>query len=453
MGRRATGWRVRRRANGYLYVWFTHKGEEHRISLGTRDTGTAARVAPVEYARVVSGQRRTIARGALVGVELDVLLSKWIASKVTSLDPESVEMIESYARKYVAFFRSLDGITESSASAYGGTRLGQVLRTTVLRELMYLRQFLKWCAIEGALLEAPTVPELPKKARGVRSGKQRAAPVEINESEARAIIAQLPVLSKRIDGKKWPLRLRYIVAWGTGLRPETLARLSVPEHWRPGSSTLVLTDEDDKARYGRTVDLTPEVVVALEACATGAGLIFGKHEFSKALKKAALPVIGERKAKDFAAYDFRHGRASTLLDGGAAARGISYVLGHKRPSTLDRYTRPSRRAGREALGITVQYPDNDVMRGADMLGNVAEYLGNRRGLNPRQPESQSTANLEESLGYEDSERHETAENTAQRTAKLTVSGFGNALRVERSIWEWFDAFTESATHPTRSGGV
>jgi integrase len=138
--------------------------------------------------------------------------------------------------------------------------------------------------------------------------------------------------------------------WETGLRPETLSRLSVPDHWRPGMRHLELTNEDDKARFGREVDLTDEAVEILQRVATGRGPIFGRHNYSKAIKRAAVTVLGSIRGRGFAPYDFRHGRAKALLDAGAPIRGVSYVLGHKRVSTTDKYLAPERSAGRDALG-------------------------------------------------------------------------------------------------------
>ena len=164
-----------------------------------------------------------------------------------------------------------------------------------------------------------------------------------------AILAELPELSKTIGGRRWPLRDRFAFMWETTLRPETLSRLMVPDHWRPGARHLELTDEDDKARWGREVDLSDEAVAILERVAPARGLIFGRHSYYKAIKRAAAAVLGPLKGKSFAPYDFRHGRAKERLDAGAPIRGVSYMLGHKRVSTTDKYLAPERSAGIEAL--------------------------------------------------------------------------------------------------------
>ncbi len=348
MGRPSEGWKVHWK-RGWAYVHFTWSKYEYRLALRTRDRREAQEAAAREYAEVVSGRRRPLQRAPWRLLDLAELLDSWLESKRTSVDASFFPTLEIYARLFVERFGSLDRITEASASTFGLTRLGEGLRTTVLRELSYLRQFLAWCELHGVLPVAPRVPKLPPKAKGVRTGPQRARSVHISEVEAKAILALLPEESKTIAGRKWPLRSRFAFMWETALRPETISRLSVPDNWRPGMTHVVLTDEDDKARFGRDVDLTPEAVSILNSVAPDRGIIFGHHVFYKALKRAARAVLGALRGNGFAPYDFRHGRAKERLDAGALIRGVSYMLGHKRVSTTDKYLAPDRAAGLGAL--------------------------------------------------------------------------------------------------------
>lgn len=347
MGRAAKGPTVHWK-RGWAYVHFTWAGREYRIALLTRDQREAAEAAAREYAKIVSGEVRPIRRQPGKLHDLADLLDLWIDSKRPSLDPDTVPTLDIYARRFVDFFRTLGGIDKASGSTYGLARLGQALRTTVLRELAYLRQFLDWCVLHGALHGAPTIPKLPPKAKGTRTGKQRARPVYISPEQAAQILALLPEQSKTIGGRTWPIRARFAFMWESMLRPETIARLRVPESWRPGSKCVELEDEDDKARWGRVVDLTPEAVRLLASVAPADGAIFGKHDFAKALKRAATVILGPRLGKQFAPYDFRHGGAKDTLDSGGALRGLAYNLGHKRLSTTDKYLAPDRAAGAEA---------------------------------------------------------------------------------------------------------
>lgn len=357
MGRPAEGMRVAWK-RGWAYARFCWQGVDHRVALGTRDPREAATSAARAYSDVVSGRISPTARRPGQLLALDDLIAEWIEWKRPSLDVETAKTLDVYGRKYLGYFRTLDRITEANAASYGMMRLGQAMRTTVLRELAYLRQFVAWCKQQGSLAAVPLVPTLPPKARGKRTGTQRAKPVDVTPDQARAIIAELPEHSKKIDGRKWPIRARYVFAWETSLRPATVDRISVPEHWRPGLTSLELDAEDDKARFGRTLDLTPGAVAALTACATeDGGRVFGAHSFAKALKRAATAILGKRDGAMFADYDFRHARARSWLDDGAPLRGVSYLLGHKRPSTTDRYLAPDRRAGAAALAaVSAPFP-------------------------------------------------------------------------------------------------
>ena len=350
MGRQAEGFRINWK-RGFGYVHFTHDKRTYREALFTRDKREAAEAAPRVYAEIVSGRRQRSKRQPGKLLDLADLLDMWIESKRSSLDPTTVPTLEIYARRFVDFFESVDRITEATSSTYGLARLAQALRTTVLRELAYLRQFGEWCKLHGYIAETCIVPKLPPKAKGTRTGTQRAKSVFVSPEEAAQIIARLPEESKTIDGRKWPLRLRFEFMWETALRPETLSRLCVPDNWRPGAKHLELADEDDKARFGREVDLSPRAVAILREVAPKAGPIFGRHNYAKAIKAAARAVLGAIRGKSFAPYDFRHGRAKALLDGGAPIRGLAFLVGHKRVSTTDKYLAPDRAAGAEALRL------------------------------------------------------------------------------------------------------
>lgn len=348
MGRPAEGLKVRWR-RGWAYACFTWDHHEYRLALRTKDKREAKEAAARAYAEVVSGQRRAVKRRPGQLLDLADLLDEWIETKKVTLHPKMTETLEDYARRFVDFFESLDKITEATGYDYGIARLGQVLRKTANRELSYLREFLRWAKANGALQATPHIPRLPPKATGKRSGRQRAKAVHISESQAQEIIALLPIESKTIDGRKWPIRRRFEFMWETALRPGTLNRLRTPDNWRKGARILELQDLDDKARFGREVDLTDRAIAILEEVAPERGLIFGDSCFYKDLKRAAIQVLGPIKGKLFAPYDFRHGRARNLLDSGAPIRGVSYVLGHKQVSTTNIYLAPERSAGQAAL--------------------------------------------------------------------------------------------------------
>lgn len=353
MGRTAKGPTVRWK-RGWAYSCFTWAGHPFRIALLTRNEREAAEASAREYAKVVTGEVRPVRRQPGKLHDLADLFDLWIESKRPSLDVTTVPTLDGYARRFIDYFGTLGGIDKAAGSSYGLARLGEALRKTVLREIAYLRQFLDWCVLHGALQVAPAIPKLPPKAKGTRTGKQRAKPVFISPAQAAEILALLPLESKTIGGRKWPVRDRFAFTWQTMLRPESISRIRTPEHWRPGSKELELEDEDDKARWGRVLDLSPEAVAILARIAPRDGIVFGHHNFSKVLKRAACTVLGPRLGRMFAPYDFRHGGAKDALDAGAPIRGLAYQLGHRRVSTTDKYTAPDRAAGAEALRMRVK---------------------------------------------------------------------------------------------------
>jgi len=342
-----------------------------------------------------------------VAAPLADLFGTFVVEMRGAYDDETRKTWVIYARKFVHHFGTLSAITAASIGDYTRARLRQVLRDTVSKERHALGVFLGWCKEQGYLLEAPTFPAIPKGATGVRSGTQRAKPVDITPEQAIAFLEALPERSARAlkrGEERFHVRGFFEVLWFTGLRPATVEALEVPTHYARGSSTLTITDEIDKARFGRELTLTPGAMRALERCAPDAGVIFGRHNLSKqvakAKAKAAMPT-------GFAPYDLRHGRATSLLEAtGDDLLAVAYMLGHKRTTTTDRYLHTNRRAGDRAAAAVA----GEELPAARVIGCVSgvvlgvpmktvrcapekavELWGDRRGSNPRQLEPQSSA--------------------------------------------------------------
>lgn len=89
-------------------------------------------------------------------------------------------------------------------------------------------------------------------------------------------------------------------------------------------------------------------------------LIFGRHDYRPALAKAAkaagLPSL--------APYDFRHNRATHLMDAGAAMTGVAYLLGHRQLTTTNRYAKSNERSARAMLDSGVERDHNAAAEGA-----------------------------------------------------------------------------------------
>ncbi len=249
----------------------------------------------------------------------------------------------------VPYFKTLDRVTPGRIGDYQRDRLRLVTRATVRKERNTLATFLVWCREqEIADVQMPTLA----KGIGTRATTRKAKAIDITPGQALAFLWALPVLSrgKIRQSHRFPVRARYVVAWETGLRPSTLDKLSIPEHWAPGSSELVIEDAIDKARFGRTVPLTELARLALESAAPANGLVFGRRCYrmyvSEAASAAQLPA-------GFSPYDMRHGRALQLTEASGNLPGVAFLLGHRKLTTTSLYLRGTRRAADAALAAAV----------------------------------------------------------------------------------------------------
>jgi len=345
-----------REKRGWAYLDAWHRGRRYRPALYLRfpatceaDRRALEEEAASTYAEIVSGRRRPqVVRAS--DEDLADILGEWVA-EIETLQPTSAGAFLVYAGHFVEHFDDLAVMaSEESLNDYQLARLAKVLRRSVQKEMSAAMRFLRWCKSRELLEVVPARPPMARGLLGKRAGVQRAKPVDVTRAEAIKIIAALPLYSERkVGGKRFIIRDRMRFAWELGLRPATLDRLEVPRNWRQGSRVLELHDTDDKARFGRSIDLTAPAKAILEKHAPASGLIFGAHELDWYLKEAAAKVLDKARAKDFAAYDFRHGRARYLLDVSQDLRGVAYVLGHKQVTTTNRYVAPDRKAGKATL--------------------------------------------------------------------------------------------------------
>jgi integrase len=286
---------------------------------------------------------------------LSVLADKWLEDIASTIDPDTAGLYRLHMRTHLCphFGDDPHAVRSASIAEYGRSRLRVVKRTTLQKERSTLRGFMAWCEEQGYLLESPEFPKLPRKATGTAFAvRRRGKATDITPEECERLIAALPQWSRPRAGQpSFPVRARFVVAYETALRPATLDALSCPEHYARGSETLVITDEIDKARFGRTLPLTGAARTALDSvCRAGRpGPIFGSHDYRWQLRKAAKATgLPTHKLRTFAAYDFRHARLTELAEGGNLT-GVAYLAGHKRVTTTSIYVRPGLRAGERAL--------------------------------------------------------------------------------------------------------
>lgn len=387
MARAAKSWELRRRGKeGTLYVRFRFEGVRHERSTGTADPGSAAREAAKIYAEVVSGQRErhaAEAAGITSALPIDVLASKWLSTiEGATHATNTTGLFTLHMRTHlIPFFARLDRITPATVEDYQSKRLREVTRATLRKERMTLRLFLGWCQRRKLIHRVPDFPDIPRGATGTRATTRKQASVEVTAEQVGRFIAELPILSKgKIrQSHRFPVRARYVVAWETGLRPSTLDKIRVPEHYRRGAAELVIADEIDKARFGRTVPLTEAARAALDSVAPDRGLVFGKRDyrkyFAEASERAGMP-------DGFSPYDLRHGRALALLEPSGNLPGVAFLLGHKKMTTTDKYLKATRRAGDAVLSVASSSGAN---LGADVLSSaygVADDSEKAEGTQP-----------------------------------------------------------------------
>jgi integrase len=330
------------------------------------------------------------------GLTLELLADKWLEDIESTIDPDTEDLYRLHVRKHFApHFGGPEGISKATIADYGRRRLRVVKRTTLQKERSTLRGFLSWCEEQGYLSDPPEFPVLPKRAMGVAFvTRRRGKATELSPEECRALIAALPQWSRpRGDSPAFPVRARFVVAYETALRPATLDALSVPEHYSRGADTLTITDEIDKARFGRTLPLTGAARAALDSVTRGSGTIFGSHDYRWQLKKAAEAVrLPAAKVRTLCQYDLRHARLTELAEGGNLT-GTAYLAGHRRVTTTSIYVRPGLKAGERALMQAEESSATSAERlmGENNLqgiqGRAKERTRTSTGVTPLAPQS------------------------------------------------------------------
>lgn len=359
MARHEEGWTLDRDPRTGVYtVRFRLGGRRTHRSTRTRDRGEALERARAIYQKAVSGPAPGERSGAsLAGTPVKTLCAAWIrAMEITNEVSEPTrETWMLYARTHWGpfFADAAELASERRLAAYVAHRLKSAKGATVAKECSALQSLLRWCARPDVayLASAPTVPRPDPSAGKAALTKVR---VDLTPEQIEAIIAALPVevRAKERGGPKRPMRALFRVLWETGLRIGTLTRLEAPHDYRRGAAELVIRDEADKARFGRTLDLTPAARAALDEVCPERGPIFEPINFRTQLRRAALAAgVPEHLAGHVSPHDFRHARTTALLDAGAPLTGVAYVVGHKQITTTNLYTHARRSEGKRALAV------------------------------------------------------------------------------------------------------
>jgi integrase len=320
----------------------TIAGYRVKISLGVpwaadrRSASKIEAIAAAKYAELVAGRVTAHDPRLRTSHTLEELIAMWL----TDIEPHrqpSYRMFETHARTFVRFGPVADFCADTGPRSFATSRLGEVTRSTVRKELSSMFQFFDWAIHHGHINSAPPRPTLQRGVAGKRSGPQRPKAVDVTREEALAIIKLLPEWCETNRAEPFRVRDAIAFAYETGLRPSTIARLEVPTHWVHGRKMLTITADIDKARYSRECPLSATAITILERCAGTSGPIFGRHDYRIQLKRAAAAVLDSARAKSFAAYDFRHARTTHLLAESNDLLGTAYLVGHRQITTTNRY--------------------------------------------------------------------------------------------------------------------
>lgn len=343
MGRAAKGWTIRT-VKGIYRVRFSHEGARPEISTGETDLRKATERAAEIYASHVRREpdpRRVLNdRTPLVD-----LVTRWIASiEDTSHASNTARLYEIHMTAHIIpFFRSLDRVTTANVADYQRARLKCVKRETVTKERSTLRSFLAWCQEQGALQVPVVMPVLARNAVGKSATSRPSHAVAVSAEQAAEFLAALPEWStgKLGGSRRFPVRAFFALLWETTLRPSTLAKLSVPEHFTPGVPELRISKDIDKARFDRVLPLSEEALALLEAYAPARGVIFGRRDHREYVKAAKLAA---KMPQGFYPYALKHSSMTDLIEQGASASHVAFLAGHKRISTTAGYVAVRRAA-------------------------------------------------------------------------------------------------------------
>jgi hypothetical protein len=136
-------------------------------------------------------------------------------------------------------------------------RLQEVTRTSTSRDMVVLRQCLKWARSEGLIDRHVEILMPHKSASGTRRNDHRRA--DLTHEQVEMLIAALPELTKYGN----PLRDVFAFSWDTELRAGAIWRLEAGAHFRRGRNYLTLTPDIVKTREALSVPLTARAYAIL----------------------------------------------------------------------------------------------------------------------------------------------------------------------------------------------
>jgi hypothetical protein len=230
---------------------FTHTRRRYHVSTGERDLGAAQKAAAQIYRDVTSGQwapgQRQVAAPATT--PFDEVAARWLAHIRPTIDEKTFRLYrDTYVGSHFAsFFKTIEQLTTVGAQDYISARLRKVTRQTLKHELSPLRHLAKWAHERGYLTHLPQIETPGRRVLGTPvANARKSVPLIFTADEIAAIVERLPEFwSAPRAQKPYPVHARYIVAWETALRPQTVAKLEAPGDYHRGTAVLVIRDDID----------------------------------------------------------------------------------------------------------------------------------------------------------------------------------------------------------------
>lgn len=345
---RARGFELRKRPNSPNWrVRFTDRhGLRVERSTGTPILSEAREVAAKIHAQEFDGRVAPVPV-APSGAPLKDLLAEWLTEVEDLRSAHWTSKLIEYSRRWLDHWSTLEELLAPGAiQAYQRVRLaapgrrGSRLRPTTLhKELVGLRRFLKWCVARGRLEVVPKW-EAPKAVSDH-------VPLHLTRSQVDAVLAELPNRTGHRRGH--PVREYFTVLWALALRRDGLQRLRW-EDVNLAQGRLNLRATGDKNRFGRALPIPPEAAEALASLPREGELVFGRRNFVAALQAAGRAAgLPEEVASRLSDRVFRHSRLTELGHSTSNIAAVQYVAGHKHLATTSKYVHGSFEAARDIL--------------------------------------------------------------------------------------------------------
>lgn len=370
MGRRPGVPRVRLDADhGNVYQFdFKLNGKRHRGSTGIEDQAQAQEWLNDYHAKIVLGRPVVRPREERVKVAAPDALERLITAFCQHLDDQVTlgQLRATYTRcvkrhlwiSFLPHFGTIYDMLEPGAlDAWTKQRLssptlyrawekdGKVIAprsnkphpkmTTVHKEQVSVRQFLKWAKSKGHIRELPAFESVDQTIHHTTP--------DVMPEDVEALLEELP--DRHTHKRRMPVREYFTVLWAQALRSDaecgTLRWCDVNMRRKE----LTVRSRVSKNAKPRTIKMAAETYAVLsdmrrELMKQGpileTSLIFGRHNHMVALRSAAgrlgLPAITR--------HDLRHARLTELGNSpGTAVGTLQYYAGHLHLSTTDRYVK------------------------------------------------------------------------------------------------------------------